>query len=89
MIVQLPLAARARRAGALWAGVIAVALFTCGAARAAAATATPMPPSVSARSHPGATDRAYATRLPAGRFGTVTVYIPEAEPAQRRDFPLR
>jgi type IV secretory pathway VirJ component len=70
MIVQLPLAARARRAGALCAGVIAVALLTCGAARAATATTTP----------PSATDRAYATRLPAGRFGTVTVYIPEAPP---------
>ena len=63
MIVPLPLAARARRAGALSAGILALALLACGAACAATAA-----------------DGTYSTRLPAGRFGTVTVYIPEAQP---------
>ncbi|HUE49301.1 MAG TPA: AcvB/VirJ family lysyl-phosphatidylglycerol hydrolase [Steroidobacteraceae bacterium] len=73
---QAPLPARARRPGALSAGCLALALLA-GAARPA--TAAP-PPSASARSHARAADRSYATRLPAGRFGTVTVYIPEGPP---------
>ncbi len=79
MIVPLPVAARARRAGALSAGILALALLACAAACAAAATAT-TPPSAGARPHPRAADRTYSTRLPAGRFGTVTVYIPEGKP---------
>lgn len=58
MIAPLPVAARARRPGAL-------ALLACGAACAATAAAT---------------TTTYSTRLPAGRFGTVTVYIPESKP---------
>src|SRR5258708_35804599 len=60
MIVPLPVAARARRAGALSAAILALALLACGAACAA--------------------DGTYSTRLPAGRFGSVPVYIPEAQP---------
>ena len=60
MIVPSPVAARARRPGALSAGILALALLAGGAACAA--------------------DNSYSTRLPAGRFGTVTVYIPEAQP---------
>ena len=71
---QVPLPARVRRPGALSAGCLALALLAGGAARPA--TAAP-PPSASARPHPQGPDRSYATRLPAGRFGTVTVYIPE------------
>jgi type IV secretory pathway VirJ component len=64
MIVPLPVAAGARRPGAPSAGILALALLACGAACAATAAA----------------DNTYSTRLPAGRFGTVTVYIPEAPP---------
>ena len=64
MIVPLPVA--------LCAGVIALAPLTCAAARAASAA--------SARAAPGAAERAYSTRLPAGRFGSVTVYIPDGKP---------
>src|SRR5258705_1797603 len=60
MIVPSPVAAWARRAGALSAGILALALLAGGTACAA--------------------DNSYSTRLPAGRFGTVTVYIPEAQP---------
>jgi type IV secretory pathway VirJ component len=63
MIVPLPVAARARRAGALSAGMLALALLAWGAACAATAA-----------------DNSYSTRLPAGRFGTVTVYFPEGKP---------
>jgi len=63
MIVPLPVAARARRPGALSAGILALALLACGAACAATAA-----------------DNTYSTRLPAGRFGTVSVYIPESKP---------
>ena len=65
MIVPLPVAARARRPGALSAGILALALLACAAACAATAAAT---------------TTTYSTRLPAGRFGTVTVYIPESKP---------
>lgn len=71
MIVPLPVAARARRPGALSAGILALALLACGAACAA---------TVGARPHPKAAGSTYSTRLPAGRFGTVTVYIPESKP---------
>ncbi len=70
MIAPLPVA--------LCAGVSALALLACGAARAATAVTTP--PCAGARGAPLATDRAYSTRLPAGRFGSVSVYIPEAPP---------
>jgi type IV secretory pathway VirJ component len=70
MIVPLP--------GALCAGVIALALLACGAARAATAATTP--PSASARAAPAASERVYSTRLPAGRFGSVSVYIPDGKP---------
>jgi type IV secretory pathway VirJ component len=63
MIVPLPVAARARRAGALSAGMLALALLAWGAACAATAA-----------------DNSYSTRLPAGRFGTVTVYFPQGKP---------
>jgi type IV secretory pathway VirJ component len=78
MIVPLPVAARAHRPGALSAGILALALLACGAACAASAANTPR--SVGARPHPKAADSSYSTRLPAGRFGTVSVYIPEALP---------
>ena len=65
MIAPLPVAARARRPGALSAGILALALLACAAACAATAAAT---------------TTTYSTRLPAGRFGTVTVYIPESKP---------
>ena len=65
MIAPAPVAPRARRPGALSAGLLALGLLACGAAHAASASAA---------------DRGYATRLPAGRFGTVTVYIPEGQP---------
>ena len=78
MIVPLPVAARAHRPGALSAGILALALLACGAACAASAANTPR--SVGARPHPRAADSSYSTRLPAGRFGTVSVYIPEALP---------
>ncbi|HXN80650.1 MAG TPA: AcvB/VirJ family lysyl-phosphatidylglycerol hydrolase, partial [Steroidobacteraceae bacterium] len=81
MIVPLPVAARARRAGALSAGILALALLACAAACAAAGTPTATtPPSAGARPHPRAADRTYSTRLPAGRFGSVTVYIPDGKP---------
>jgi len=40
MIVPLPVAARARRPGALSAGILALALLACGAACAASAANT-------------------------------------------------
>jgi type IV secretory pathway VirJ component len=70
MIVSSPVA--------LCAGVSALALLSCGAARTATAATTP--PAASARAAPRATERAYSTRLPAGRFGSVTVYIPDGKP---------
>jgi type IV secretory pathway VirJ component len=79
MIVALPVAARARRPGALSAGILALALLACGAARAATAAAS-TPPCAGARPHSKAADSTYSTCLPAGRFGTVTVYIPEGKP---------
>ena len=80
MIAPAPVAARACRAGALSAGLLALGLLACGAAHGACASAATTPPPVGARPHPRAADRGYATRLPAGRFGTVTVYIPEGQP---------
>jgi type IV secretory pathway VirJ component len=54
---------------------------------AAATTATTTPPSAAAKAPrqpspptPQPADARYSTRLPAGRFGTVTVYIPQREP---------
>ena len=73
---RLSLIARSRRPRALSAGLLA--LLACGAARAATPAAPA--PAVGARAHPRAADGSYATRLPAGRFGTVTVYIPEGQP---------
>jgi type IV secretory pathway VirJ component len=73
-----PLAAAARRPGALCAGCLALALLAGGAARPA--TAAPAPGSGGAPPHPQGPDRSDATRLPTGRFGTVTVYIPEGPP---------
>jgi type IV secretory pathway VirJ component len=70
MIVSSPVA--------LCAGVSALALLTCGAARTATAATTP--PSASARAAPAASERVYSTRLPAGRFGSVSVYIPDGKP---------
>jgi type IV secretory pathway VirJ component len=70
MIVLLP--------GALCAGVIALAQLTCGAARAATAVTTP--PCAGAPAAPRNTGRAYSTRLPAGRFGSVSVYFPDGKP---------
>src|SRR4029077_2797814 len=77
--------ARARRAGALSAGILALALLACGAACAASAANTPR--SAGARPHLSAADNSYCTRLPAGRFGTVSVYIPEALPRSVAIFP--
>lgn len=74
---QVPLPARVRRPGALSAGCLALALLAGGAARPAGAAP---PPAASARPHPQGPERSDATRLPAGRFGIVSVYIPEGSP---------
>ena len=80
MIAPAPVAARERRPGALCACLLALWPLACGAAHGACASAAATPGSAGARSHAGHADRGYATRLPAGRFGTVTVYIPEGQP---------
>ena len=54
----------------------ALALGAASAAAAACALAQPAAPASGS-----AADTHYATRLPAGRFGTVTAYIPEGKPA--------
>src|SRR5690242_19267778 len=62
----------------------AAALLAVAALTAAAQAATP-PPAAAAKSVPQGAPRTsgtapYATQLPAGRFGKVTVYIPEGQP---------
>jgi type IV secretory pathway VirJ component len=75
---------RARRAAASWA-VMVLALIGCGPRLQAAPASTPAPSTahVSAprpQRPAAAGDAHYSTRLPEGRFGTVTVYIPDGQP---------
>jgi type IV secretory pathway VirJ component len=62
--------------------VAAVALLCGGPRPQAAPTSSPAPPGAAppAQSAAATSDEHYSTRLPAGRFGTVTVYIPDGKP---------
>ena len=64
----------ARRAGG------ALAAFLICLAGLGVAHGAPAPGKAKPASAPRTADSAYATHLPAGRFGTATVYIPEGKP---------
>ena len=67
---------------------VALALAVLAGA-AASAVAAPAPQSAPRTPPAAAAAERYATRLPTGRFGTVTVYIPRRHTAERRDLCLR
>ena len=62
-----------------WLGATVAALLSTWAA--AAPSAAPQRASAAPAAARPAADARYSTRLPAGRFGKVTVYIPEGKPA--------
>jgi type IV secretory pathway VirJ component len=75
MILQRRPVARRERRAALGAGAVLISLLLA-APVASAPVKVPQPAPRAAK----AADRGYSTRLPAGRFGTATVYLPEGSP---------
>jgi len=59
---------------------VAVLAMATGLAATTSARCAPTPPPSAPTRATGSTPASYSTHLPAGRFGKVTVYIPEGEP---------